>query len=240
MNILAFDTVSSSFSVALKSDDSIIEINKENIKNHNSELIPILNDFLEENKLSLDNIDCIVLGIGPGSFTSIRIAFATIKSICYAKNIKIIGVSSLESLYQNIKSFNGLKLALIEARKGSVYTNIYRDDKKIKENLDLTYNELIDLIDSISNENEIITLCGDGFSKNKEIFLESLKNYKINDLDNSFNIIKASNSIILSESRFKAGDFDNIFSLSPLYLRKSEAENKKINLNNEFYRKIFR
>ena len=240
MNILAFDTVSTSFSIALKSDDSIIEINKENIKNHNSELIPILNDFLEENKLSLDNIDCIVLGIGPGSFTSIRIAFATIKSICYAKNIKIIGVSSLESLYQNIKSFNGLKLALIEARKGSVYTNIYRDDKKIKENLDLTYNELIDLIDSISNENEIITLCGDGFSKNKEIFLESLKNYKINDLDNSFNIIKASNSIILSESRFKAGDFDNIFSLSPLYLRKSEAENKKINLNNEFYRKIFR
>ena len=227
MNILAFDTVSSSFSVALKSDNSIIEINKENIKNHNSELIPILNDFLKENKLSLDNIDCIVLGIGPGSFTSIRIAFATIKSICYAKNIKIIGVSSLESLYQNIKSFNGLKLALIEARKGSVYTNIYRDDKKIKENLDLTYNELIDLIDSISNENEIITLCGDGFSKNKEIFLESLKNYKINDLDNSFSIIKASNSIILSESRFKAGDFDNIFSLSPLYLRKSEAENKK-------------
>ena len=227
MNILAFDTVSSSFSVALKSDNSIIEINKENIKNHNSELIPILNDFLKENKLSLDNIDCIVLGIGPGSFTSIRIAFATIKSICYAKNIKIIGVSSLESLYQNIKSFDGLKLALIEARKGSVYTNIYRDNKKIKENLDLTYNELIDLIDSISNENEIITLCGDGFSKNKEIFLESLKNYKINDLDNSFNIIKASNSIILSESRFKAGDFDNIFSLSPLYLRKSEAENKK-------------
>ena len=227
MNILAFDTVSSSFSIALKSDNSIIEINKENIKNHNSELIPILNDFLEENKLSLDNIDCIVLGIGPGSFTSIRIAFATIKSICYAKNIKIIGVSSLESLYQNIKSFDGLKLALIEARKGSVYTNIYRDNKKIKENLDLTYNELIDLIDSISNENEIITLCGDGFSKNKEIFLESLKNYKINDLDNSFNIIKASNSIILSESRFKAGDFDNIFSLSPLYLRKSEAENKK-------------
>ena len=234
MNILAFDTVSSSFSIALKSDDSIIEISKENIKNHNSELIPILDDFLKENKLSLNNIDCIVLGIGPGSFTSIRIAFATIKSICYAKNIKIIGVSSLESLYQNIKSFEGLKLALIEARRGSVYANIYKDDKKIKENLDLTYNEIIDLIDSISNKNEIITLCGDGFSKNKEFFLESLKNYKINDLDNSFNIIKASNSILLSESRFKAGDFDDIFSLAPLYLRKSEAENKKANLNNEF------
>lgn len=235
MNILSFDTVSSSFSIALKSDDSIIEINKENVKNHNSELLPILDDFLKENKLSLDNIDYIVLGIGPGSFTSIRIAFATVKSICYAKNIKIIGVSSLESLYQNIKSFNGLKLALIEARKGSVYANIYKDDKKIKENLDLTYNEIIDLIDSISNKDETITLCGDGFSKNKEFFLENLKNnsknFKINNLDNSFNIIKASNSILLSESRFKSKDFDDIFSLAPLYLRKSEAENKKTNLN---------
>ena len=235
MNILSFDTVSSSFSIALKSDDSIIEINKENVKNHNSELLPILDDFLKENKLSLDNIDYIVLGIGPGSFTSIRIAFATVKSICYAKNIKIIGVSSLESLYQNIKSFDGLKLALIEARKGSVYANIYKDDKKIKENLDLTYNEIIDLIDSISNKDKIITLCGDGFSKNKEFFLENLKNnsknFKINNLDNSFNIIKASNSILLSESRFKSKDFDDIFSLAPLYLRKSEAENKKTNLN---------
>ena len=235
MNILSFDTVSSSFSIALKSDDSIIEINKENVKNHNSELLPILDDFLKENKLFLDNIDYIVLGIGPGSFTSIRIAFATVKSICYAKNIKIIGVSSLESLYQNIKSFDGLKLALIEARKGSVYANIYKDDKKIKENLDLTYNEIIDLIDSISNKDEIITLCGDGFSKNKEFFLENLKNnsknFKINNLDNSFNIIKASNSILLSESRFKSKDFDDIFSLTPLYLRKSEAENKKTNLN---------
>lgn len=238
MNILGFDTVSSSFSIALKSDNLLIETNKENIKNHNSELLPILDAFLKENKLTLDNIDCIVLGIGPGSFTSIRIAFATIKSICYAKDIKIIGISSLDSLYQNIKSFNGIKLALIEARKGSVYANIYKEDKKIKENADLTYNETIDIINSISNKSnkkeDIITLCGDGFSKNKDFFINNLKDYKINNLDNSFNIIKASNSIMLSESRYKTQDFDDIFSLFPLYLRKSEAENKKNNSKNEF------
>lgn len=228
MNILGFDTVSSSFSVALKSENSIIEINKENIKNHNSELLPILDNFLKENKLTLENIDCIVLGIGPGSFTSIRIAFATIKSICYAKDIKIIGVSSLDSLYQNIKQFNGVKLALIEARRGSVYANIYKEDTKIKENLDLTYNETIDIINSIANKEDIITLCGDGFSKNKDFFTYNFKNYKINNLDNSFNIIKASNSIMLSEVRYKAQDFDDIFSLAPLYLRNSEAENKKL------------
>lgn len=225
-NILAFDTVSSSFSIALKKDNNIIEVNKENIKNHNEELLPMLNSFLEENKISLNEINCIVMGIGPGSFTAIRIAFSTIKTICYAKNIPIIGASSLETLYQNIVSYNGIKLSMIDARKGSIYANIYKDNNKIKENLDLTYEEAVNLIKDISTKDDTITLCGDGFSKNEDYFLEKLQEYKLNKLDNSYNIIKASNSILISEERYNKRQFDNIFSLNPLYIRKSEAENK--------------
>lgn len=230
-NILAFDTVSSSFSIALKKDNNIIEVNKENIKNHNEELLPILNSFLEENKISLNEINCIVMGIGPGSFTAIRIAFSTIKTICYAKNIPIIGASSLETLYQNIVSYNGIKLSIIDARKGSIYANIYKDNNKIKENLDLTYEEAVNLIKDISTKDDTITLCGDGFSKNEDYFLEKLQEYKLNKLDNSYNIIKASNSILISEERYNKRQFDNIFSLNPLYIRKSEAENK-LNIKN--------
>lgn len=230
-NILAFDTVSSSFSIALKKDNNIIEVNKENIKNHNEELLPILNSFLEENKISLNEINCIVMGIGPGSFTAIRIAFSTIKTICYAKNIPIIGASSLETLYQNIVSYNGIKLSMIDARKGSIYANIYKDNNKIKENLDLTYEEAVNLIKDISTKDDTITLCGDGFSKNEDYLLEKLQEYKLNKLDNSYNIIKASNSILISEERYNKRQFDNIFSLNPLYIRKSEAENK-LNIKN--------
>ncbi|WP_157146963.1 tRNA (adenosine(37)-N6)-threonylcarbamoyltransferase complex dimerization subunit type 1 TsaB [Brachyspira pilosicoli] len=230
-NILAFDTVSSSFSIALKKDNNIIEVNKENIKNHNEELLPILNSFLEENKISLNEINCIVMGIGPGSFTAIRIAFSTIKTICYAKNIPIIGASSLETLYQNIVSYNGIKLSMIDARKGSIYANIYKDNNKIKENLDLTYEEAVNLIKDISTKDDTITLCGDGFSKNEDYFLEKLQEYKLNKLDNCYNIIKASNSILMSEERYNKRQFDNIFSLNPLYIRKSEAENK-LNIKN--------
>lgn len=225
-NILAFDTVSSSFSIALKKDNNIIEVNKENIKNHNEELLPILNSFLEENKISLNEINCIVMGIGPGSFTAIRIAFSTIKTICYAKNIPIIGASSLETLYQNIVSYNGIKLSMIDPRKGSIYANIYKDNNKIKENLDLTYEEAVNLIKDISTKDDTITLCGDGFSKNETYFKENLQEYKLNILDNSYNIIKASKSILISEERYNKKQFDNIFSLNPLYIRKSEAENK--------------
>ncbi|ELV05537.1 tRNA (adenosine(37)-N6)-threonylcarbamoyltransferase complex dimerization subunit type 1 TsaB [Brachyspira hampsonii] len=150
MNILAFDTVSSSFSIALQNNDnSIIEYNKEDVRNHNEEILPVLDNFLKVNNFSLDKIDYIVLGIGPGSFTALRIAFATVKTICYAKNIPIVGVSSLETLYENISEKEGIKAAMIDARKGSVYANIYNDNEKITENNDLTYQQFIDIINSI-------------------------------------------------------------------------------------------
>lgn len=224
-NILAFDTVSTSFSIAIqKENGSIIEYNKENVKNHNEELLPVLHNFLTDNDLTLDNISYIALGIGPGSFTALRIAFATIKTICYAKNIPIVGISSLETLYENISEREGIKAAMIDARKGSVYANIYNNNEKITENTDLTYQQFIDIINSINTSNKNITLCGDGFSKNSDFFTENLKNYNINKLDNSYNIIKASKTIKLSANK----KFDEVFSLLPLYVRKSEAEYKKM------------
>lgn len=224
-NILAFDTVSTSFSIAIqKENGSIIEYNKENVKNHNEELLPVLHNFLKDNGLTLDNISYIALGIGPGSFTALRIAFATIKTICYAKNIPIVGISSLETLYENISEREGIKAAMIDARKGSVYANIYNNNEKITENADLTYQQFIAIINSINTSNKNITLCGDGFSKNFDFFTENLKNYNINKLDNSYNIIKASKTIKLSANK----KFDDVFSLLPLYVRKSEAEYKKM------------
>ena len=226
-NILAFDTVSSSFSIAIQKSENpeiISEYNKENVRNHNEELLPILHNFLEENKLSLDDINYIALGIGPGSFTALRIAFATIKTICYARNIPIIGISSLDTLYENIREYKGIKASIIDARKGSIYANIYNDDKKIKENLDLTYEEFINIIKSIETSNKDITLCGDGFVRNYKFFKENLKDYNLPILDNSYHIIRASNTIKLSRGK----EFDDIFTLLPLYIRKSEAEYKKI------------
>ncbi len=226
-NILAFDTVSSSFSIAIQKSENpeiISEYNKENVRNHNEELLPILHNFLEENKLSLNDINYIALGIGPGSFTALRIAFATIKTICYARNIPIIGISSLDTLYKNIREYKGIKASIIDARKGSIYANIYNNDEKIKENLDLTYEEFINIIKSIETSNKDITLCGDGFVRNYEFFKENLKDYNFTILDNSYHIIRASNTIKLSKGK----EFDDIFTLLPLYIRKSEAEYKKI------------
>lgn len=228
MKILSFDTVSSSFSMAMKKDNIIIERSKENVFNHNEEILPNLENFLKINNTTLDEISYIAIGIGPGSFTALRLAFSTIKAIAYSKKIPIIGISSLDTLYKNIENFEGIKASMIDARKKSVYANIYKDDKYIKKDIDVTYEDFIDIILSLKPKYRV-TLCGDGYKKSKNLFDESFKknNIKITALEYSKHIIHASNTIILSEKKAKNKDFDDIFSLLPLYIRKSEAEMKR-------------
>jgi len=226
MNILAFDTVSSSFSIALLKDSKIEESNFENITNHNTELLKELDFILKKNNTSLSDISFIALGKGPGSFTALRIAFSTIKAISYCSNIPIITISSLKALYKNIEYESGLKIAMIDARKESVYASIYYDDHTLYDEVDIKYSDIISVIEK-NTKNNLVTITGDGYSKNKEVFDNMLESYKIK-VKNTDNIIHAKHILSLAKIRFGNNDFDNIFNIEPSYLRKSEAEIKKV------------
>ncbi len=226
MNILALDTVSSSFSIALLKDNKIEESNFENIKNHNTELLKELDSILKKNNTLLSDISLIALGKGPGSFTALRIAFSTIKAISYCSNIPIITISSLKSLYKNIEHESGLKIAMIDARKESVYASIYLDDNILYDEVDIKHSDIISIIEK-NAKNNLVTITGDGYSKNKELFCNMLEEYKI-EVKNTDNIIHAKHLLSLAKTRFSNNDFDNIFSIEPSYLRKSEAELKKV------------
>ncbi len=227
MIALAFDTVSSSFSISVTNKGIIHEVNLENIKNHNIELLPQLEIFLADKDFTIDDMDFIAIGIGPGSFTALRIAFSTIKAICYAKNIPVIGISSLKSLYKNIENDVDLKIAMIGARKDSVFTSIYSNDECIVDEKDMTVESVLDIIKNYSTQNTI-SITGDGYTKNKEVIdnFISDNDYEIKYNDN---IIHAKNTLSLAIERYNNNDLDDLFTLKPSYLRKSEAEIKKEN-----------
>lgn len=227
MIALAFDTVSSSFSISVTKEGIFHEVNLENIRNHNIELLPQLEIFLIEHKLKIEDMDFIAIGIGPGSFTALRIAFSTVKAICYAKNIPLIGISSLKSLYKNIENEIDFKIAMISARKDNVFVSIYNNDECIVDEKDMTLESVMHIIKDYSTQNTI-SITGDGYTKNKEIIdnFMTTHNYKIKYNDN---IIHAKNTLSLAIERYNDNDLDDIFSLKPSYLRKSEAEIKKEN-----------
>jgi len=97
LKILAIETSSPNCSVAILDDDNIIkELFIDNPKTHSEKLMPLIKEVLDTSNISLQSIDLLVCGIGPGSFTGVRIGIATIKAFSFALNIPAVGVQSEE------------------------------------------------------------------------------------------------------------------------------------------------
>ena len=122
MKILAIDTTSEICGVAiLENENLIIDNSLNNGLTHSENLIPLLKEALEKEKLTLKDIDLISCCTGPGSFTGIRIGVSSCKAISEVNNLKIAEVTSLESLAMNIKQNSKYKVSLIDARNNQCY-----------------------------------------------------------------------------------------------------------------------
>lgn len=98
MKILSIDTSSKICSVSILEDTTVIlEKHTNDEKTHSQNLMPLIDELFKDTNLTLDNIDLLACSQGPGSFTGIRIGIATIKAFADAKNIPVVGVTSLEA-----------------------------------------------------------------------------------------------------------------------------------------------
>ena len=125
MKILSVDTSSSNCAVALLEDDNLIDENSlNNGKTHSENLMPLIAELLERNNIELKRIGLITVSVGPGSFTGIRIGIASVKAMAEVHNIKIAGVTSLETLAK-IDNSERNKICLLDARNNQVYFGVF-------------------------------------------------------------------------------------------------------------------
>ena len=175
MKILAIDTSSKRCSVCIAEDTNIlINLFNDDEKTHSVKLMPMVDEAFSKTNLSLDDISLLICSIGPGSFTGVRIGIATIKAFSDAKNIPIVGVSSLESLACNVKDLaneNTLVCSLIDAKNNNVYCGAYdfsnNDCKQIlftTGSVEEIVNEIKSLADSTNNNSNYnrLVFVGDG------------------------------------------------------------------------------
>lgn len=225
MKILAIDTSSKICSVSILEDKNlIIEKSSNDEKTHSQRLMPLINEVFNDCKLNLNDINLIACCIGPGSFTGIRIGVSTIKAFADAKNIPVIGITSLESLAYNIIT-PGYIVSLIDAKNDNVYFSIHKLDESGKYTLIMDY--LADNINNILSKlknyyDKTLYFVGDGAIFHKDLITSNFSNSIFaNDYENfqtSISIAKA------GFDKYNLGLVGDSSSLSPIYLKKSQAE----------------
>ncbi len=158
-----------------------------------------------------------------GSFTGLRIGISTVKAFSDVTNIPIIGISSLESLAYNIKK-DGLIACMIDAKNDNVYFALYNLENNIytlKEELcSSNINDIIILLKNYKDKN--ITFVGDGSVVHKDNISQNFK--KIEFATEEQNMQTSISIALAAFDKFQKGFIQNSNTLSPLYLRKSQAE----------------
>lgn len=134
MYTLAIDTSTNLLSLALGNKHNVIaQKNEQSQMQHGVLLLPTIKALLEENQISINQISKIIIGIGPGSYTGIRIGVTAAKMWATSLGIPIYSVSSLALIAGKIDSQeNSLIIPLMDARRLSAYTGIYQyQDRKL-------------------------------------------------------------------------------------------------------------
>lgn len=134
MNILGFDTSTSATSACLIRDDGRqFEVLPDPLAlgappAHARELMPALASVLADGGHDWEELDAVALGIGPGTFTGLRIGVATARGLARAHNVELRPVSSLAALARGVEA--GLRLPLIDAKRGEVFAALYENGEE--------------------------------------------------------------------------------------------------------------
>lgn len=220
MKILAIDTSSSICSTAILDDEVLIDKNElNNGRTHSENLMPLIDELLKRNNITVKDINLLACSVGPGSFTGIRIGVASIKAIAEVLKIKVAGVTSLETLAKNVKYADTI-VSLIDARNNQVYCGIF--DRKCNKKEEYIADDINEVIKNLKKYDKI-TFVGSGAVLHKDLLKEELENVKFSDLNEQ----SAENVGKIGYKKYLENDLCDADSILPIYLRKSQAERLK-------------
>lgn len=232
--ILALDTATRTQSLALMEGEMVLEHAQQRVKfNHGSSLLTRVAQMLEDQELQVSDLDLIAVGRGPGSFTGLRVGIAIAKSLSRAKDIPLVGVSTLAALAHPAASAHpeAAVCATLDARRREVYTGLYALDSGNKSTLQTLAPDRTaanpDLREHLLNlaKTRPIILVGDAPQKYEEL-ARWPADARIRVLDAWAAIPSAIAIAQLGRHAANAGHLDAVHTLEPNYIRPTEAEMK--------------
>jgi len=214
--ILAIETATGMCSVALFSDGQVIGLLESDEHNAHSRILHVLIDkLLTDAGITVSQLDAIAVSKGPGSYTGLRIGVSTAKGFCYAKDIPLIAVNTLESMAYGMRATiltGGTFIPMIDAKRMEVYSAVYDAELALVKE---TSAEII-TADSLATFKDYphIYVAGDGAAKCKDILQQQTN---ITFLDG----FEASARFLMEPTMnaFNAQRFENVAYFEPFYLK---------------------
>lgn len=163
MHYLLIDTSNQPMSVAITKDAQVLaEINSNERRNHSAQLMPAIARLFDEIDLVKQDIDRIVVAHGPGSYTGLRIGVTVAKTLAYALDTELYGVSSLKALAATIENSEArLIVPIFDARREAVYAGVYQyNDHQLTEILTEGYYTIEELLEKLHAFNQDYVFVG--------------------------------------------------------------------------------
>ena len=220
MLTLALDTSTRVCTVGLVQDGHVLaEYDISVGLTHSEGLMPQLDQMFARTGIKKENIDRIAVSIGPGSFTGLRIGLAAAEAMAYAWQCGICGVNTLEAMAYNIPVEGVVLAPVLDAQKGNFYTAFYEwTDGDLREIRPVEMTDAGTLLQQLQACGKTVLLMGECGKLMKQELPDG-----ISVAAEQVRLPKAS-SVALAAEGTEPLTGEDVFTLRPYYIRKSEAE----------------
>lgn len=210
--ILNIETASKNCSVSLAKEGKTIlckEMSEEGYS-HAEKLHVFIEEILKETNTNFQELKAVSISKGPGSYTGLRIGVSAAKGICYALNIPLISVDTLQVLAKQAKIDEGIIIPMLDARRMEVYSAVF----------DKNYNKIMDVqaevvtAESYMEIEEDAYFVGDCQEKCKTVLTKPNFHFVSNIIFPSANEMSA-----LSHQKFVNQEWEDVAYFEPFYLK---------------------
>ena len=228
MKILAFETSAKAASVALLEAGKLLGESYQNTGlTHSQTLMVMAEDLLKACGLTAKDVEAVAVAAGPGSFTGVRIGVAAAKGFAWGAELPCYGVSTLEAMARNLGVYQGYVVPAMDARRSQVYTAVFHAEKgelkRVEADMAISLQELGE---KIKNFEETVFLVGDGALLCYNTLLEEVPGLVLPPEHRMHQ--RAAGVALAAQAMADAGEPGNAGSLTPNYLRLSQAERERL------------
>lgn len=215
-NLLALDASTEALSIAIQFNGQVFKHFEVCPQQHSQKVLPLVSELLDKAGCKLQDLDGIVFGRGPGSFTGVRISVAIAQGLAYGANLPLVGVSTLQAMAQQAIDEKQVDSVVtgIDARMGEIYFAHYYASETGIARLHMDENEVVcapmDLPESING----ITAVGSAWQP----YADQAANLNL-EVMSEITLPDAAYMLKIAEAEFEIGNTVQAADAQPHYVR---------------------